>query len=86
MNHKDYAKDILAILPERPATLPPLAMDDGKRGNAGRCMAAMVRHRLAQNGRQAQHVRHSLVEGVERNVFWNGPGVENAVFHLPIDE
>lgn len=65
MNHKDYAKDILAILPQRPATLAPLAMDDGKRGNAGRCMAAMVRHRLAQNGRQAQHVRHSLVE-------WNG--------------
>lgn len=65
MNHKDYAKDILAILAERPATLPPLAMDDGKRGNAGRCMAAMVRHRLAQNGGQAQHVRHSLVE-------WNG--------------
>jgi len=65
MNHKDYAKDILAILPERPATLAPLAMDDGKRGNAGRCMAAMVRHRLAQNGAQAQHVRHSLVE-------WNG--------------
>jgi hypothetical protein len=65
MNHKDYAKDILAILPQRPATLAPLAMDDGKRGNAGRCMAAMVRHRLAQNGGQAQRLRHSLVE-------WNG--------------
>ena len=54
MNHAQYAEQIRAALPQSPATLPPIQIDDGRRNNAGRCMTALACHRLAQVGEAPQ--------------------------------
>jgi MoxR-like ATPase len=65
MDHSHYVQQILALLRQAPATLPPVKIDEQKRRNAGRCMAALACHRLAQAGEPPQPVRHSIVSWKE---------------------
>ncbi len=65
MSAPQYSKQILALLRQSPTTLPPVRVDEQRRGNAGRCMATLVCHRLAQGGEPPQPKHHSLIS-------WNG--------------
>ena len=47
MNHTEYAQQILTRLPQAPAMLSSIEIDDGRRNNAGRCMTALACNRLA---------------------------------------
>ena len=65
MNHSEYAQQILVRLLQAPATLPSIEIDDTRRNNAGRCMTALVHHRLTAGGELSRHIRHTTFD-------WNG--------------
>jgi MoxR-like ATPase len=62
MNHSEYSQKIREALQQQPATLPSIVVDDARRNNAGRCMAALACNRLGQNGESPEHVRHSTFD------------------------
>ena len=65
MTHAEYSEQILSLLRQSPTTVPPMRVDEQRRRNAGRCMATLACHRLAQSGKPTQHKHHSFVS-------WNG--------------
>ena len=65
MNDQAYAQQILSALLKSPNSLPKIKIDESRRNNAGRCMAAFACHRLSTGGESPQHVRHTTFE-------WNG--------------
>jgi MoxR-like ATPase len=62
MNHAEFAQQILAQVAKSPSTLPAIGVDDTRSNNAGRCMTALICHRLAQEGIVARHIRHTTFE------------------------
>ncbi len=62
MNHPEYAKKVLDMLLEPPVSLPIIAMDEGRRRNAGRCMTLLACNRLAKNGQATTLLQHTTFE------------------------
>lgn len=65
MSPAEYSEQILILLRQSPATLPPMKVDEQRRKNAARCMTTLACHRLAQSGKPPQRKHHSFVS-------WNG--------------
>lgn len=62
MNHAEFAQQILAQVVKSPSTLPAVGVDDTRSNNAGRCMTALICHRLSKDGIEPRHVRHTTFE------------------------
>jgi len=65
MDHAEYARQVLDALGQPPAGLPPFTLDEARRNNAARCMAAFLCHRLAQRDTAPEHLRFAMFH-------WNG--------------
>ena len=65
MNHTEYAQQLLTCLPQTPAALPTIEIDDGRSKNAGRCMTALACNRLAALGEQPRRRKYTTFD-------WNG--------------
>ena len=59
MNHAEYSQKVREALRRQPATVPSIDVDDTKRRNAARCMAALACNRLAQAAETPVRVQYT---------------------------